>query len=243
MSKNDMDTFLNQQAEKLKNLEAIPQKLDGLESYPLSASQCLYIHNFQTKSISFQKGVSEFLGYSQDEFNSQLVNSFFHPQDKAIVSRLIQASVSYAIENKFSQDAHLSLTYRIRKKNGEHIKILRQSKVFEADKDGHLVSNFSLLTDISYMDTSNCVEWNFDANYLDQAAFKRYVGHQYENFFSARQFEVIKGITEGLNSKEIADVLFISRHTVDTHRKNILKKARCKNSVELISFCKKNGLI
>ena len=105
MSKNDMDTFLNQQAEKLKNLEAIPQKLDGLESYPLSASQCLYIHNFQTKSISFQKGVSEFLGYSQDEFNSQLVNSFFHPQDKAIVSRLIQASVSYAIENKFSQDA------------------------------------------------------------------------------------------------------------------------------------------
>ncbi len=236
-----MDRFLNQQAEKLKNLKVITQKLDGLESYPLTASQCLYVHNFQTKAITFQRGVLEFLGYPQKEFNSQLANSYFHPQDKAMVSRIIQASVGYAVENKFSQNAHLYVTCRIRKKNGEYIKVLRQSKVFEADKNGHLISNFSLITDISYMDTSNCVEWNFDANKLDQEAFKRYVGHHYENFFSTRQFEIIEGIVKGLSSEEIGELLFISKHTVDTHRRNILKKPDVKTRLNLLHFVKRMG--
>lgn len=241
--KTKMDEFLNQQVNKLKNAKVVTQNPEGLESYPLTDSQCLYIHNFQKKAITYQKGVRSFLGYAQSEFTSKLANSFFHPEDKAIVSRIIQASVRYAIENKFSQNAHLFLTYRIRKKNGEYVKVLRQSKVFEADENGHLISNVSLITDISYMDTSNCVEWKYQANELDKEAFKKYIGHQYENYFTNRQLEIIKYIIEGHSSEEIGKALFISKHTVDTHRRKILKKSKCRNAVELIAFCKKNGLI
>ncbi|MEX1193216.1 MAG: PAS domain-containing protein [Brumimicrobium sp.] len=241
--KSDINTFLKQQRKKLKDIENPIKSFDGLNSYPLNAFQCLYVHNFQSSTITYQKGVFEFLGYTPEEFNSQLAHSYFHPDDKETVLRIIQAAVGYAVDHGLCKNGHLYLTYRLRKKNGEYIKVLRQSNIFEVDKNGRLISNMSLLTDISYMNTSNCVEWKFDAKGIDQEAFKKYVGHQYENYFSPRELEIISGINRGLNSEEIGNLHFISKHTVDTHRRNILKKAGCKNSIELISFCRQNGVI
>ena len=43
-------------------------------------------------------------------------------------------------------------------------------------------------------------------------------------FFSKREFEIIKGIAQGLESHEIAEKLFLSVHTVNTHRRNIFLK-------------------
>lgn len=58
-----------------------------------------------------------------------------------------------------------------------------------------------------------------------------------------RELEIVKLISEGLNSKKIGEKLFISRHTVDTYRRTILEKTNCKNSADLILFASKNNLI
>ncbi|MCH5719623.1 response regulator [Niabella hibiscisoli] len=60
---------------------------------------------------------------------------------------------------------------------------------------------------------------------------------------SKREQEVLKMISEGKKSADIASLLFISINTVDTHRKNILAKCEVKNTAELILFATKNGLI
>jgi len=53
---------------------------------------------------------------------------------------------------------------------------------------------------------------------------------------STREKEILKLIGEGKTSNEIADVLFISKSTVDTHRKNILKKMNLYGKTDLIRF-------
>ena len=58
-----------------------------------------------------------------------------------------------------------------------------------------------------------------------------------------REMEVLQLIAEEKSSEEIADILFISRRTVDSHRKNILKKTQAKNIVGLLKFSYKAGLI
>ncbi len=58
-----------------------------------------------------------------------------------------------------------------------------------------------------------------------------------------REFEIIRLIGKGLNSKAIGETLFISRHTVDTYRRTILEKTDCVNSAELISYATRNNLI
>jgi len=48
---------------------------------------------------------------------------------------------------------------------------------------------------------------------------------------SAREAEILRMLSLGMNSFQIADTLFISHHTVRTHRKNILRKLRVGSSL------------
>lgn len=60
---------------------------------------------------------------------------------------------------------------------------------------------------------------------------------------SEREIEVLQLIVQGKTSKEIANLLFISKNTVDTHRRNILSKTELRNTKELIlNFLNKNTL-
>lgn len=58
-----------------------------------------------------------------------------------------------------------------------------------------------------------------------------------------RQIEILKHVKEGKLSKEISDKLYISVHTVNTHRQKILKKLSVNNSMEAIEIAAKLGLI
>ena len=58
-----------------------------------------------------------------------------------------------------------------------------------------------------------------------------------------REAEILKMVSAGLRSKEIADKLFISTRTVETHRNNIMQKLDVKNTAELIRFSLENKLI
>ncbi len=58
---------------------------------------------------------------------------------------------------------------------------------------------------------------------------------------SPREKEIIKLIADGLTTKKIATKLFISPHTVETHRQNILLKLGLKNSAELVKYAIHRG--
>ncbi len=58
-----------------------------------------------------------------------------------------------------------------------------------------------------------------------------------------REIEIIKLLAEGLTSHQISEKLFISEHTVKTHRKNILRKTGLNNTSQLIQFALNNGVI
>lgn len=60
---------------------------------------------------------------------------------------------------------------------------------------------------------------------------------------SEREIEIIELIAEGETSKEIANRLFISEHTVKTHRKNIFQKTNVSDSDQLIQWAMNNKLI
>jgi DNA-binding NarL/FixJ family response regulator len=60
---------------------------------------------------------------------------------------------------------------------------------------------------------------------------------------SDRELEVLKLICEGCSNNEIAEKLFISKHTVDGHRRNLISKTGVKNAPNLVLFALKNGLI
>ncbi len=57
-----------------------------------------------------------------------------------------------------------------------------------------------------------------------------------------REREIIKLICQGLSTKEIADQIFVSFKTVDSHRTNIMRKLNLNNVVSLVRFALENEL-
>jgi DNA-binding NarL/FixJ family response regulator len=60
---------------------------------------------------------------------------------------------------------------------------------------------------------------------------------------SERESEIIVLIAEGFSNKEIADKLFLSPHTVNTHRKNIMAKIGVNNTAGIVIYAVKEQLI
>ncbi len=60
---------------------------------------------------------------------------------------------------------------------------------------------------------------------------------------SEREIEITQLIADGLTSRKIADKLFISPHTVQTHRKNIMRKLKVNSVSELVVYAMKAGLV
>ncbi|MBS1647349.1 MAG: response regulator transcription factor [Bacteroidetes bacterium] len=60
---------------------------------------------------------------------------------------------------------------------------------------------------------------------------------------SDREIEIIKHIALGLSNKQIAEKLFLSFHTVHTHRKNVMQKLGVNNTAGVVMFAVKNNLL
>lgn len=60
---------------------------------------------------------------------------------------------------------------------------------------------------------------------------------------TSRELEILQLIALGLTSQDISQKLFISKNTVETHRKNLLAKLNVKNTASLLKFAYKKGLV
>jgi len=60
---------------------------------------------------------------------------------------------------------------------------------------------------------------------------------------SAREFEVIVLLCRGLSTKDIAEKLYLSEHTIEGYRKDIIRKTNTRNTNELIHYAISNGIV
>jgi len=78
-------------------------------------------------------------------------------------------------------------------------------------------------------------------DYLERAT--RGEVEERNELLTARELEVVKLVAEGRTSDEIADLLVISRRTVDHHRANILDKLELRDRVDVTRYAIRRGLI
>ncbi|MBN2348521.1 MAG: response regulator transcription factor [Bacteroidales bacterium] len=64
-----------------------------------------------------------------------------------------------------------------------------------------------------------------------------------KSFLSKRETEIIGLLSQGLQSKEISDKLFISINTVNNHRQKIIEKLNVENTYEALRFAKTIGIV
>lgn len=146
-------------------------------------------------------------------------------------------------------------TARHIKKYKPHIKIIILSMLNDINYikelvsigvDGYLLKNCDKRTFVTAINAVARGNSFFDVN------IKKVIDNGYKAelevknnkvILSEREIEIVRMIGLGMTSNQIAEELFLSPHTVQTHRKNINFKLQITNPVELTLFAKKEGLI
>jgi len=77
------------------------------------------------------------------------------------------------------------------------------------------------------------VAFNFMNNYIDENVT---IGKSDTVILSNRENEILSLIANGKTSKEISEILFIAKTTVDTHRKNMIRKLDFNSGNELVKY-------
>lgn len=101
----------------------------------------------------------------------------------------------------------------------------------KAGASGYIMKNSSLK---KVLDAIRIVAKNGD--FFDDAITAKDSDTKEEIMLSAREKEILRLIGEGKSSLEISEILFIGKTTVDTHRKNILRKLNIHGKTDLIRF-------
>ncbi|MFD1314220.1 LuxR C-terminal-related transcriptional regulator [Namhaeicola litoreus] len=236
--------FLAELPTNFKKMQINGQDFIDYENILLQSNECIFVVDFFKNALVYANGFPNTWGYEDEEITLELIIENIHPDDKELVNKIIKAAILHSIQHVGSVNENiLTMTYRCKKKDKTYAKYLSQSVALKTDDNGAMVKNLVRLTDISFIDSSNHVFWDFHSNGLNKKKFKKMIYEEQISIFTNRELEVIQMILKNLSNQEISKQLNISINTVSTHRKNIMRKSGCHNAHELIDFCKGKGIL
>ncbi len=232
-------------AAKAVPVRRLRQKVDrtfGL--MPLFPNQFLYVVNYTTEEVIHARGFEQVLGYPDHRVDLPLIYGIWHPDDAPLLAAITERTGRELTRMQPPLrpfEVTLTLDYRVRKANGDYIKVQRQTTVFSVDEvTNRTISTFSLCRDISNLKTSTRVGWQWEGRGAEKLAFPE-LREELDYRPTTREMEVLKRMVQGMASKAIAEALHISTHTVNTHRRNLLDRTGCRNTAELVRLSTAQG--
>jgi DNA-binding CsgD family transcriptional regulator len=218
----------------------------ALEEMTKNNNQFFLIFDMIRMMVNFSsKGSNELLGIDPEYISPYHFKEATHPDDlkrhELGVAKLFKTSHELFVEKK--GDILISTNFRFRNFTGHYSNQLVQIYLFYSPLPNDTVYMLNINTDI---------EWYKKF----KSSFHYYIGDDFSNFryadnellrighsFTAREFEIIRMVKAGLDSEQIAEKLFLSRHTINTHRKNILEKSGYPHMTDLIFYLEEQGLL
>ena len=236
---------------KIHTREKWLQKMEFLNSISAHDNAVILLHDTSVNRFIFMSDNAGILGgYDPKLFLSETGMDFSFsniPPEQRSAALMIQLKIlSYCIEHPSSSINNVvaNMYFLYKKKNGDYIQLLQKCMPVETDESGHPLLYLRYGFDISHLVKPSV---GLIINTPDETLIWSYDTHNKTlvqiNLLSAQEKKILGFLAEGRHSKEIAEALFISPHTIDTHRRNLLKKTHCIDTTALITFGKMTGLI
>lgn len=212
------------------------------------AASFFYLFDFvQMRYLYCSESIKDIMGYTARDWierGPDWVFSTILPDDVRRLKELHKALFAYYYSLPVAERKDYKYVWEVRavRKDGRVIWIMQQGSFIEVDDHGKPMITFDILSDTSQIKRDNSMTLSM-FKHVDDQEFKLFFPITSNEPFSKREIELINLISLGLNSREIAEKLFISPHTVDTHRRNMLRKAGVGDSMKLVSYGRDNGLI
>ena len=123
--------------------------------------------------------------------------------------------------------------------DGTYQRFLHQYMVLEQDKDGELWFLLLFIDPVTGRETETPPRGMM---IMDCTTGTMKVSSN-ETCFTRREVEILKLMARGYESSRIGEKLFISKNTVDNHRRNILTKTQTENTTQALMYARIIGVI
>lgn len=214
-----------------------------LENYPINTVECVYEFDMECEKITFCKGFENVFGYYNGDVNYRFLYDKCHPEDAELVRNILHSATLFNLDHPGAcSENKLFISLRLRRSDGTYFKALCKYSTNSTDLNGYIKTILGVIIDVSFMDPDEAVKWNFYAKGLNEDKFRNKIYKEYHDFFTDRELDIIKQMYKNTANEVIAKNLYISKHTVATHRKRILKKSNCHSPEQLITFCAGIGI-
>ena len=235
------------------NKQLTLELIDQIANLFAGRSFYYYILNVDNFHLDFvHEGVQEVLGIKPSEFSIPKLIEVMYPEDMEMMPLKEQAAQKFLL-NTIPKDEiplyKVAYLIRLQHSKGKFKTILHQAKAIHVSEEGKILQAIVVHTDISHLNPPFDHKISFISNnrpsyfsILPDTTLEQ-LKYSLKNILSVREKEIIKKVAEGKSLNEIADQLFLSTHTVNTHKKNIIRKSHCKNTTELIARCIRDGII
>jgi DNA-binding CsgD family transcriptional regulator len=217
-----------------------------LEKMTEANNQFFYISDLIRMKIEFTSQRSyQMLGINPDDVSPYHFTEATHPDDLKRndlgLAKLFKIAHELFVAKK--GEMLISSNFRYRNISGNYSNQLAQFYLFYIGTPCDTVYMISVKTEIDW-----CKRMKHGYHYYlgNDLSYFRYPDRELldtGNMFTKRQFEIIGLVAAGLSSEQIAEKLFLSNYTVNTHRANILKKSGKAHLSELIYELQEQGLI
>lgn len=217
-----------------------------LEELMEENDQFLSVMSLEKMSFLYtSKRSKEMLGIDSGIFNPAHLLAAIHPDDidklSWVNSQLLRVGGEMFQNEK--GPALMSFTFRLRNASGDYMRILGQNYIFYSPKPEKAVFGIRVITNVGWCKLKNNCSHQYVGNDISLFRFPDECLLKTVPAFSPRELDILRLIEFGLSSKEIAEKLYLSINTVNTHRYNILKKSGKASIPELIYGLKDEGLI
>ncbi len=149
--------------------------------------------------------------------------------------------------NKEIKKFRFTATFQFVKKDKSIVWFMQQLNVIEIDEEGFPLLTLLFMSDVTHVKKDTDVDFivaKKDENNIYQHEYAASFSSLEQNFsFTKRELEILQLLCKGKSSSEIAQLLFISENTVNTHRQNMLGKSDKKNTAELVTYAINKGFV
>lgn len=199
--------------------------------------------HFQNKVVFISTGIKEVLGIELSDISdtgTEFLVNIVHPEDRPEMVHAMKLAWELIHRHHVNERESfiVNLYLRLLKSDGSSVKVLHQIFTLLTDNHGNILLNRMLFTDISHLNLGREVL----CSVVDATTNKCWVVNAQENrlqssfSFTRREKEILHLIKKGLSSKQIAEQLYLSFHTVRNHRKNMMRKTGATSTVSLITL-------
>lgn len=211
----------------------------------LADNHFYYVLNYRKMKVLYVSPQTEkILGYNPEHFDFERITNTIHPDDVKDVVSIALACFDWTKSHSCETfKSVLTVEYRVRHAMGHYLKLQRQSALLDISENKNILAAISICTDISGLKKDDKVRYSYSGPGTEGFYVPEFQKNENNVALSKRELSVLHNMAKGLSSREISEILYISKTTVDDHRRNMLKKTGLRNSIELIIYGIQNELI